>query len=245
MPQNKDISFVEHLEELRVRLIRCLACFGASAFFVYSVTDKIFPILVKPVGRVIFTSPTEGFLSYVTVALWGAVIMTMPVFLFEAWKFFAAAFEENEQKVLGVIVIVAGGFFMMGCLFAYYVMLPLMLKFFLSFERPFMNAMISAEGYISFVAAVIVSFGLVFELPLVIVFLVKIGIVTPEFLSQKRKYAVVGIFVVSAVMTPSPDAASQILMAVPLLILYELSILFSKVFFPREKPLELKKSFYP
>ena len=153
----------------------------------------------------------------------------MPFVFYQIWQFVSVGLTETERRYIVFFVPLSFIFFILGCVFGYWVMLPMMLKFFLSFSSPLMVPMIAVSKYISFVGMTVLSCGFVFEWPLVIVFLTKIGVATPHFLAEKRKYAIVLAFIASAVLTPSPDCFSQIIMAVPLIILYEISILYSKL----------------
>ena len=226
--KDKPLNFFEHLDELRGRLIKCVVVFIAASCVVYGCAGDILYFLIEPVGRVVFTSPAEAFVSYMMLSLFGGLFLSIPYILYHIWQFVSVGLTQPERHFVIIFMPLSLIFFICGCAFAYFVMLPVMMKFFLSFASSTMVPMISVGKYISFVGNTILSFGIVFELPLVIAFLAKIGIATPAFLIEKRKLAVVLIFVVSALLTPSPDCVSQILMAIPLLILYELSIIFCR-----------------
>ena len=226
--EDRQLTFFEHLDELRGRIVKSLLVLSVTTVFSYQYIKSILPFLIKPIGKVVFTSPAEAFIAYFMLALFGGVFLSMPFLLYQTWKFFSAALSEGEKKYVVIFVPLTFIFFFVGCVFGYFVLLPMMLKFFLSFESPYLIPMINISKYISFVISVIFSAGISFELPLVIIFLTRIGIVTPNFLVQKRRHAIVIIFILSAVLTPSPDFFSQFVMAIPLIILYELSIIFSK-----------------
>lgn len=219
-------DFFDHLEELRSRLIKSVIFFIICSCFFYKYVDKAFYFFVKPVGRLIFTSPEEGFSVYMTLTLLGGVFLSAPFIFYQAWRFVSVGLSDHEKRYTAFFVPLSFFIFIGGALFGYAVILPIALKFFLSFSSPWLMPMITAGKYISFAGALILSFGMAFELPLVIAFLTKIGIVNPKFLTEKRGYVIVLIFIVSAVLTP-PDCASQILMALPLWGLYEISILLS------------------
>lgn len=219
-----DLSFVGHLEELRSRLIKSLLAVLVAACFFYAFIDRIFVVLIQPVGKVVFTSPTDAFVARVTLTLYGGVLLALPVIIYQVWRFVAAGLKDNERKYIFLLAPFSLLFFLAGGLFAYFIMIPISLRFLLSFSSDFIVPMITIKNYISFVGMMILAFGVVFELPLVLVFLTKIGIVTPQFLAEKRRHAIVFILIVSALLTP-PDAVTQIIMSVPLVVLYEIGIM--------------------
>ncbi len=233
----KELTFVEHLEELRGRLIRAVCCWVAACLVVYHFVDPILRFLVRPFGQFYFFSPYEAFEAKLLLILWGGLIVASPYILFQLWAFFSAAFNVQAQKYIAVFVWLSSAFFLLGCAFAYWVVLPFSTKFLLSFSSDVLRPMISISRYLNFVTSLVMAFGVIFEFPLVMVFFVQVGIATPEFLIQMRRYAVVAIFVISAILTP-PDWVSQLFMAFPLLGLYELSILLAKWVSRRQRKVE-------
>ncbi|OGX40223.1 MAG: twin arginine-targeting protein translocase TatC [Omnitrophica WOR_2 bacterium RIFCSPLOWO2_12_FULL_50_9] len=219
-----DLSFVGHLEELRSRLIKSLLAVLVAACFFYAFIDKILVVLIQPVGKVVFTSPADAFVARVTLTLYGGVLLALPVIIYQVWRFVAVGLKDNERKYIFLLAPFSLLFFLAGGLFAYFIMIPVSLRFLLSFSSDFIVPMITIKNYISFVGMMILAFGAVFELPMVLVFLTKIGIVTPQFLAEKRRHAIVFILIVSALLTP-PDAVTQIIMSVPLVVLYEIGIM--------------------
>ena len=230
----KDRSFLGHLEELRARIIKSLLAVAVTSSLSYSFSTPFLQFLIRPVGHLVFTSPSEGFLAVVNVTLWGGVIMAMPVILYQFWAFVGEALREAERKYVRIFGPLSLILFLAGIVFGYFVIVPISLNFLLSFQSPQLVPMIRASEYLSFVGSLVLAFGVVFELPLILVFLTKIGIASPEFLRQKRRYAIVFIFILSAILTP-PDCASQFLMAIPLLVLYELGVVLSKVIYRPRK----------
>lgn len=226
--KDNPLSFFDHLDELRGRFIKCLIVLIAASFVVYSYAASILSYLIKPVGHVVFTSPAEAFVTYMTLSLFGGLFFSVPYILYHIWQFVSIGLTKSERNFVIIFMPLSLIFFICGCAFAYFVMLPMMMTFFLSFASSAMVPMITVSKYISFVGNTVLSFGIVFEMPLAIAFLAKIGIATPAFLAEKRKMAIVLIFIASAILTPSPDFVSQILMAVPLMLLYELSIIFCR-----------------
>jgi sec-independent protein translocase protein TatC len=225
--------FISHLEELRVRLIVTLAVFifALIAGFVFS--DPLIHWLTQPLEAVmpeglVFFKPHEAFLIHVQAAMMTASVAAIPVLMVQGWQFAAPGLYQHEKRTAGVLSAVSAGLFLAGVLFAYYAAAPWGLKFLLSFQGPELRPMLSAQEYFSFLAGMFAAFGLLFVFPVLIVGAVKLGIVSPEVLGRSRRIAVLIIFVVAAVLTPSPDPASQVLLAVPLLLLYEGSLWFSR-----------------
>ena len=224
----KDFSFLGHLEELRVRLIKSLLVLTLTSFFSCVFAGELLKLLIKPVGHLVFTSPSEAFLATFHVTLFSGVILAFPFILYQFWAFASEALRESERKYVRIFGPLSLILFLSGIIFGYFVMVPISLNFLLSFSSASLVPMIRASEYLSFVGSFVLAFGVVFELPLILVFLAKIGIASPEFLRHNRRTAIVFIFIISAILTP-PDCASQLLMAVPLLVLYELGILLSKM----------------
>lgn len=226
--ENLALSFFDHLDELRARFIKSILSFLAATCVFYVFAKDILHILVKPIGKLIFTSPSDAFMAHVTLSLWGGLFLSFPVILYQIWQFVSSGLMPKERHYIFIFGPFSLFLFIVGALFAYFVMIPISLKFLLAFSSEWIVPMIEIKNYISFVGTLILSFGVVFEMPLILMFLTKIGIATPAFLSQKRRHAIILILIVSAILTP-PDVISQILMALPLIVLYEISILVSKL----------------
>lgn len=220
------ISFFSHLEEARDRLIKALVAFVCASLLAWNFIDPLLSFIVSPIGHIVFTSPADAFNARVTLAMTGGFVLALPVIFYQLWKFIAAGLTDHEKKYVKVFGPLSFGFFFVGVLFGYGVILPISLKFLMSFSSPWMVPMITVDKYISFVSTIIISSAVTFELPLILAFLAYIGIATPQFLRQKRRHAIVLIFIAAAILTP-PDVVSQIVLAVSLLVLYELGILFS------------------
>ncbi len=225
-PARKPATFFDHLDELRGRVIQFLFVYIVCCFFIYNLTGSILPYIIRPVGAVVFNAPGEAFSAYMILTLLGGFIIALPYFLYQVWVFAWEALTDKERKYIVLFGPLSLVFFIGGASFAFFVIVPIALKFLLSFSSNYVVPMISIKNYISFVGSFVLAFGIVFELPLILVFLVKIGIATPEFLRQYRRHAILVILIVSAILTP-PDAISQLLMAMPLVVLYELGVLFS------------------
>ncbi len=229
MSANPDeLSFWGHLDELRSRLLKSFIAVVVAACIFYPYVDSFLAFLIKPVGRVVFTSPADAFVVRLIVLISGGVVLALPVIIYQLWQFVATGLKENEKKYIRFFAPASFVLFVVGCVFGYWVIVPVGMKFLLSFSTESIIPMITLPNYISFIVSLVLAFGICFQLPLILMFLAKIGIVTPAFLVQKRKHAIVLILIASAVLTPSPDAVSQILMAGPLLVLYEIGIVASK-----------------
>lgn len=229
MSANPDgLSFWGHLDELRLRLFKSFIAVVIAACLFYPFVDRFLAFLIKPVGKVVFTSPADAFVVRLMLLICAGVVLALPVVVYQLWQFVAAGLKEDERKYIRFFAPASFVLFIAGSVFGYWVIIPVGMKFFLSFSTESIVPMITLPNYISFIVTLVLAFGLCFQLPLALMFLARVGIVTPAFLVQKRKHAVVLILIASAVLTPSPDAVSQILMAGPLLILYELGVIASK-----------------
>jgi len=224
----KSSSFFDHFDELRNRLIKSIVSLLIAACLFYTVIDKAFAILIKPVGRLVFTAPGDAFVARLMLTLIGGFFLALPVILYQVWKFVATGLREHEIRYVRVFGPWSFILFLLGALFAYFIIIPISIRFLLSFSTESIVPMITIKSYISFVGTMLLAFAILFELPLVLVFLTKIGIATPHFLIQKRNYAVVIILIISALITP-PDIITQVLLAVPLIVLYEAGIIASKL----------------
>jgi sec-independent protein translocase protein TatC len=238
----KKLPLTSHLQELRKRLILSFIAIGVGFALCYTFADSIFNILAAPLmkmmpkgGSLIFISVAEAFFTYMKVAFIAGIILTSPFILYQIWAFVAPGLYQKEKKY--VIPFVLGGsfFFVLGVLFAYYVAIPVGFRFLLGYATDFIKPMPSMKEYLSFSIKFLLAFGLVFEFPVVLVLLARIGVVDAKTLGRQRKYAILLIFIFAAVMTP-PDIISQVLMALPLMGLYELSILLSKIFGKKPTP---------
>jgi sec-independent protein translocase protein TatC len=220
---DKALSFIDHLDELRYRLLICLAVTIAASLGFYCVVDAFLAVIIKPVGRLVFTAPAEAFTARLWLTLLGGFIFSLPVVIYQIWRFVAIGLTEKERKYIIFFGPASGVLFIIGGLFAYFFMIPISVRFLLGFSSGMMIPMITVSHYINFVVTILLACGVVFELPLILLFLTKTGVATPEFLRQKRRHAIILILIVSAVMTP-PDVITQLLMAAPLILLYEIGV---------------------
>jgi len=223
----EQLSFFDHLDELRSRLIKVFAAILLFSFGAFHFKDWILAFMTKPLENLVFTAPSDAFVVQVGISFFVGTLLAMPVILYQLWQFLSSALKEQEKRMIYSFGPVSLLLFILGTLFAYFIVVPISLGFLLSFSSDILVPMISVRSYISFLMTMVLAFGVIFEFPLLILFLAKIGIATPAFLVQKRRYTIVLIFIVSAILTP-PDLFSLFLMAVPLLVMYELSILAAK-----------------
>ncbi len=239
MSKKKEAGFVSHLIELRQRLINSIIFLSILFVFCYYFSEYIYGFLVDPYAqavkndnidrRLIFTALQETFLTYLKVSFFGAFFITSPFILIQIWKFIAPGLYEHEKSAIMPYLIATPILFLLGGMLVYYLIMPLAIKFFLSFESTGLstNLPIQLEAkvneYLSLVMKLIFAFGLSFQLPVVLSLLARIGVVDSKYLKERRKYVIVIIFAVAAFLTP-PDPITQIGLAIPLLILYELSI---------------------
>ena len=241
MLEDEKIPFTAHLEELRKRLIICFISMGVGFLICFGFKEQLFHILVLPLIKVmkegdtlVFTGLPEAFFTYLKVAFLAGIILASPVILYEFWMFVAPGLYKKERRLLAPIVLLSSFFFIGGALFGYFVVFPWGFKFFLGFATDIIRPLPSMKEYFGFSAKLLLAFGLIFELPLVLTFLAKLGLVSVDFLKKSRKYAVLLAFVVAAILTP-PDVITQIMMALPLIILYEISIIGARIF-GKKKP---------
>jgi len=240
----KKLPLSSHLQELRKRLILSFIAIGVGFFVCYALKELLFDILAAPLmnmmpkgGSLIFISVAEAFFTYMKVAFIAGIILTSPFILYQIWAFVAPGLYQKEKKYVVPFVLGGSLFFILGVLFAYFVAIPVGFRFLLGYATDFIKPMPSMKEYLSFSIKFLLAFGLVFEFPVVLVLLAKIGVIDSKMLARQRKYAILLIFIFAAAVTPSPDLISQLLMALPLMGLYELSILLSKVFGKKPKPI--------
>ncbi len=236
MDENEKLPFTAHLEELRDRLIHCAIAIAVGFAISYIFKEKLFQILTRPLIQVmeqgdtlIFTGIPEAFFTYLKVSLLTGILLAIPVIMYEFWMFVAPGLYKNERRLLVPIALISSVFFVGGALFGYFIVFPYGFKFLLGFATETLRPLPSMKEYLSFATKLLLAFGLVFELPLVITFLARLGLVTVPFLKRNRKYALVLFFAGSAFLTP-PDVVTQVMMAIPLMLLYEISILGARLF---------------
>ena len=229
------MPFTSHLEELKTRLVRVLIVLGLGFGVCYLFKDWSFRVVTKPLvdampaqSSLIFTGLPEAFFIHMKIAFFASLFLTAPYTLFEIWRFISPGLYKNERRMVFPFLFFSTILFSGGVLFAYFIALPPAFSFFVSFSTDFLKPMISFREYLNLMLKFLLAFGLCFEMPVFIFFLTKMGIVDAKLLSRHRRYAILVIFIVAAILTPSPDAISQVLMAIPLMVLYEVSIFVAR-----------------
>lgn len=247
MPEDERLPFTAHLEELRRRLIICFSAVGICFVICYIFSKRLFELLMQPLlaamppeEKLIYTGLPEAFFTYLKVAFLAGILMAVPVIMYQLWIFVAPGLYDKEKRLLLPIVFLSSLFFLGGALFGYFVVFPFGFKFFMGFASDYVRPLPSMKEYLGFSAKLLFAFGVVFELPLFVTFLAKLGIVDVKFLKTKRKYAILLFFVFAAILTP-PDVITQIMMAGPLMALYEVSILGARVFGKKEAKGDIKE----
>jgi len=246
----KQSSFVDHLTELRSRLVKSIIYLFIFFVICYFFSENIYSFLVAPYAeavkddevnrRMIFTALHETFITYLKVAFFAAMFITSPIILTQIWKFVAPGLYKNEKRALLPYLIATPTLFLLGGMLVYYLVMPLAIKFFLTFET---SAQVSGlpiqleakvNEYLSLIMRLIFAFGISFQLPVLLSLLARVGFIDSEYLKKRRKYVIVIIFIAAAILTP-PDPITQIGLGIPLLILYELSILSVKIIEKKKK----------
>ncbi len=228
------MSFMEHLGELRTRIMWSLVSAGVGIIIAFFITDPAMRFISRPLlsmkTELVFTSPTEAFWTWMKVAMVLGIFISMPGILLQVWKFVAPGLHEHEKKYAAPFIIIGSLLFLIGGAFAMLIIIPYASTFLVTFgQEKGWKPMLTVSSYTDFVIKFALAFGLVFELPVVITILSLIGVVTPQFLSKNRKYAILVNFIIAAILTPTPDMINQTLMAGPLCILYEVGIICARL----------------
>ena len=239
------MSFLEHLEELRVRLIRSLLSLVAGFAVCWGFRERIFHLLTEPLReaypgvKFIYTGPSEALMLYMKMAFFAGIFVAAPFILYQIWAFIAPGLYAHEKAWAVPFIALGSLFFLGGAAFGHVVLFPLTFRFLGEFGGADMTFMPKVDEYYSFYSWFLLGLGAVFQLPVVILVLARIGLVTPGFLLRQFKYAILASFVVSAVITPTPDMVTQTLLALPMIGLYALGVgvawLFGR---PRRRELE-------
>lgn len=239
------LTLIEHLDELRNRLFVCLiaavigiviaALLNSFMFEILLHPLRVVPNLPKSATTITTFSPAEPFMVSLKVWVVGGLIMAAPVIIYELWAFLAPAFTASEKKYFYPVVFATTILFFAGCAMAYFLVLPKGLAFLLGFSAGFFNVQLRASDYFTFMALFILAFGVVFELPVVLVLLAKVGVIDDKFLKKHRRWAIVILAFAAAIITPSQDAFSMLAMFVPLYVLYEVSIVLARFVQPKRE----------
>ena len=241
---DKKLPLTAHLEELRKRLIYSFLAIGVAFALCYAFIKPIVEILMRPLVQVlpqgstlVFTAVPDAFFTYLKAAFLAGIFFSSPFILYQIWAFVSPGLYHREKKYIFPYLIVSSVFFVGGALFCYYIVFPVVFRFFLSFASETIRPLPAIKDYLAFTIKLLLAFGLLFQWPALILFLARMGVVSSSILSRNRKYAVLVIFVAAAVLTP-PDLVSQLLLAGPLLAMYEGSIWIAKFFGKKEEKAE-------
>lgn len=223
------MSLTAHLEELRSRIIKSLLAVVVGSCIAWFFLDEITTWMINPVGKLYYMRPGEAFFTYLKIDITAGFLIALPIIFYHAWKFFLPALTRSERAVLGVLVPASVILFFVGLTFSFFLIMPVALKFFMGFgmESEQLETWFSFGSYFDFVIMFVLPFGFVFELPLIIIVLGKLGILTSEWLGKYRRYVFFFSFVIGALVT-SPDVFTQIAVAIPVILLYEVGYLVVK-----------------
>ena len=223
------MPLLEHLAELRSRIIKSLLAIAFGSGVAYLFLDEITQWLTLPVGKLYYMKPGEAFFTYLKIDIAAGFLIALPIIFYHAWRFFLPALTKGERSVLGILVPASVALFFVGLAFSFFLILPTALKFFMGFgeESESLQSLFSFGSYFEFVILFVLPFGFVFELPLVIIVLGKLGILTSEKLGKYRRYVFFFSFVIGALVT-SPDVITQVAVAIPVVLLYEVGYLVVK-----------------
>lgn len=240
-PEEKTMGLMDHLNELRWRLVRCFIAAGVGFLLCWTVVEPIFNFITAPLlsalpahGTAMYTTLPEPFFVRMFVAFVTGLFVTSPYIFYQIWAFISPGLYEEEKKGLLPIALLSAIFFIGGGVFCYFIVFPYAFNFFLGFSSEQIQAMPRITDYLDFVIKLLLAFGLIFEMPLFSFFLSRMGVITAQMMRKVRRYAVLCIFIVAAILTP-PDVVSQLLMAMPMLLLYEISILVAAAFGRKKK----------
>lgn len=237
--EEKKMSFLEHLQELRSRSIFSILTLLVTCTLCYFFKDFLFNILKKPLPSehksLYFFTVMEGMLTTIKISFFAGLFIASPIILYQIWAFVSPALKIKEKKAIIPLVIFSTGLFFIGIIVSYYFVLPTGIKFLIFFTPAEIKPMLSLSKYISFILYFSLAFGLVFQLPLIIFFLTKINIVTPQFLKTKRKEMIILALVFAAIITPTIDPINQLLITFPLIFLYEIGILTSTIAYKKKE----------
>ncbi|HEU6438075.1 MAG TPA: twin-arginine translocase subunit TatC [Nitratidesulfovibrio sp.] len=237
----RSMTLLDHLSELRVRLVRSLIALAVGFFACYGFAEELFNYLMIPLTRalpsgskLIYTALPEAFFVYMQVALVAGAFLASPYLFYQIWLFIAPGLYDEEKRHVIPIAGASALFFVAGAAFCYFQVFPYAFEFFVGFATDTIAPMPKLDEYLGFTLKMLLAFGLIFEMPLFAFFLARLGIVTAQWMRKTRKYAILAIFIVAAILTP-PDVFSQLMMATPMLVLYEISIIVAAVF-GKKKP---------
>lgn len=244
----------EHLSELRGTILKSFGALSIAFLLIFNYSEELFKLLTFPLTTemsislhnpyilmkqktappLVFFAVAEAFWMHFKISFVAAFIVSLPVIFYQLWSFIAPGLHPKEKKYVLPFVLLSTFLFVAGAAFCFVIVLPFAITFLLGYKTASFTPMLSIEKYVDFCLKFILSFGGIFELPLIIVFLARFGIVSPDTLAKQRKYAVLFSFVLAAVLTPTPDAFNQMLMAIPIMILYEAGILAARIIYRKK-----------
>ena len=224
MDEARELSLVGHLSELRKRLIIIAVAVIVGTCISYYYVDLLLEILLKPAGKLYYMRPTEAFFTYMKVSVVGGLVIAAPIILHQIWLFVKPALTVREKQLSNWILPVAIGLFGIGIVFSYFLVLPAAVRFFMGFATDELQPMFSIGQYMDFVLSFVLPFGFIFELPLILIILGYFNLITSRFLKTKRKIFILISFIIGAVISPTPDMFSQMMIALPMILLYETSL---------------------
>lgn len=220
---NGSMSIIAHLTELRKRLIRSLIAIGIGSCVAYYFIEDIMHILTGPAGKLYYMQPAEAFFTYIKVAVFVGFLLALPIVLYQIWRFVLPALIGMERYLISVIVPISLILFMAGLAFSFFFVMPAGIKFLMGFSTEELQPMFSLKQYFDFVIAFLLPFGFIFEMPLAIILLAKVGIINSKFLAKQQRLVIFLTFVIGAIISPTPDVFSQSMIAIPMILLYEIS----------------------
>jgi len=235
MDSNK-LTIVGHLSELRKRIIVMALAIVIGSFISYNYIDLIVTLIIRPAQdlRFIYLNPPDLFLAYLKISIISGITLASPVIVYQVWRFVAPSMTRKQCFQIILVIFMSTFFFATGAVFAYHVIIPFSLAFFTKMSRAEVEPLFSFSSYAGFIGSLVLSFGLAFQLPILIMLLTQLNLLNPKVLKKFRKYFVLIILIVSAVLTP-PDVISQCLLAVPMFILFEFSVLISSLISRRKR----------
>ena len=239
-------GFLEHLEELRWRLIASLAAIGIFSVAAYFFSSSILEFLISPLRRfgdytLYFQSPYEAFLARLKVSLLTGIFAASPVLFTELWLFMAPGLHRKERRAAVLLIFVSVILFLVDALFSFWLLVPFGLRFFLGFQTDSLRPLLGIGPYFSFLVSMVLACGIFFDLPVVLLGLVGAGVLSADALARARKWVIVSFFMIAAVITPTTDPVTQILLSLPLVVLYELCILIGREMGKRKTQKEKRK----
>ncbi|MDF2634791.1 MAG: Sec-independent protein translocase, TatC subunit [Pelosinus sp.] len=220
-----EMSLVDHLQELRRRLIIIIIAVAVGSLISYFYAAELVQYITAPAGKLYYMSPAEAFFTYVRVSFFAGFLLALPIVLYQVWAFVVPALTSKEHKASLILVPSSVLLFFTGLAFSYVLVLPAGIKFFMGFATENLQPLLSLGEYLSFVISFLLPFGFIFELPLFIIVMARFGLISSNFLTAKRKHVLVLSFVIGALISPTPDVFSQTMVAVPMIVLYEISVL--------------------